>query len=181
MRRIVVAGLVLLLCIAIAQVAFAEIKTHPYKEFFFGDSFHKSPAGVKLNYLELKYDKRGAYEFNFEFSAWKGKVVWDDMLFVCNCPEKGKPQITWKLSSKKKMGKEFCYLDCLHKAYRDRLIIEPPAKPFDGETGQVWYIVRHGGQGYHIVWDLKSNTIEWFKAEDKPVPTDCAPTCPNMK
>ena len=168
MKRFALVSLVLICSMAFTATAFAGARNAGYEEFFFGDSFHKSPAGIHVNYMNLKWDANGVTEFKYQVSAWKGKLVWDDLYFVGS--KDGNPVIVFKLSDKQKMGKEFCYLDCKTKSYLDTMFVAPAAGPFDGETGQVWFVFSHGGQVYHIVWDIKSNQRAWHKAEDKPAP-----------
>lgn len=169
MKKIIITSLLVVFCLSLALPAVADYREHPYKEFFFGDSFHKSPSAVKLNFLKVQWNDQGVSELKFKISAWKGRVVWQDLYFV---GQKGDQQvIAYKLSDKMKMGQEICLLDCPYKTYLDTMYFVPPVTPFNLETGQIWFVFTHGKQFYHIVWDMKSDEINWFKAEDKPLPT----------
>ncbi len=168
MKRFALTTIVLLCCLAFAGSVFAGGRDHNYKEFYFGDDFHKSAAGIHMNYLDIHWGAEGVKDITFQVSAWKGQVDWMDMYFVGE--KDGKKYIVYKLSSKKQMGKKFCYNDCLHKQYRDTMFFEPPAGPFELKTGEVWWVFRHGALVYHVVWSMKDNSMEWYKAEDKEAP-----------
>lgn len=168
MKRVAITTLVILCCIAMAGAAYADMRKAGDKALYFGESFHKSPVGIKLTYLDLRWNEQGVTQLKYEISAWKGKIVWEDLYFVGT--KDGKQAIVYKLSDKQKMGKEFCYLECLYKAYLDTMFVAPAVGPFDGETGEVWFVFRHGGQFYHVVWEIKTNKIAWYKLQDKPAP-----------
>lgn len=168
MKRFALLLIVAFCLLALAATAFAEGRNHKFKEFYFGDSYHKSPAGVGISYVKAKWTANGMSEMNFEISAFKGKVAWDDMYLVDEVD--GKQVITYKLSDKRKMGKVMCYIECVNKKFVEKLFFEPNAGPFTMEKGQVWYVFSHGGWKYHVIWEMAGNTMAWYKAADKPVP-----------
>jgi len=178
MKRFALAVLVVLIGVAVASSAFAGAREREFKELYFGDSFHKSPAGIKLTDLQVYWNEQGVTQFRFELSAWKGKIVWDDVYFVGK--KDGNPVLAYKLSDKQKLGLEFCVLDCPFKRYYDTLYITTPVGPFDGETGEVWFMFHFGGQVYEVIWSLKTNEVNWYKAQDKPAPNapPAAPPAP---
>lgn len=168
MKRFAIATLTILCCVAISGVAMAGMRSHDYEHVSFGDTFHKDPAGINLNYMKIRWDKNGVTELRFEFSVWKGKPVWNDTYIVGK--KDGKEVILYKLSSKKKLDKEFCFTECLHKKVDENHFFTTPIGPFDIESGQVWWVISYGADKAHVIWDIKSNRISWYKASQRKAP-----------
>ena len=105
MKRYASALMVIIALVAFSATVFAAGRIHKTKEFYFGDDYHKSPAGVRLSYLDLKWDDTGVSRFIFTIAAFRKKVIWEDMYFVSTV--KGKTGIVYKLSDHQKMGKSF--------------------------------------------------------------------------
>jgi hypothetical protein len=168
MKRYALTTIVFLCCLAFAASAFAAGRDHNYKEFFFGEDYHKSPGGIHMNYMAIHWNDQGVQDISFHISSWKGQIDWMDMYFIGE--KDGKKYVIYKLSDKKQMGQKFCYTGCPEKSYRDTMYFEPPVGPFDLKTGEVWWVYRHGANIFHVVWSMKDNSMEWYKAEDKEAP-----------
>lgn len=168
MKRFAIVAIIFLWCFAFSGAAIAKMRSHDYEHISFGDTHHKDPAGINLNYMKIRWNAKGVSQLEFTLSVWKGKPIWNDTYIVGK--KDGKEVILYKLSDKQKMDKEFCYIECLHKKAEESHYFTTPVGPFDIESGQVWWVFSYGPEKAHVIWDLKSNRVSWYKASQRKAP-----------
>lgn len=168
MRRFVITIFIIACVVAFAGTTFAEKRDAKAKQIYFGESYHKSPAGISLTEMSISWDETGVTKFKYILTAYKGKTTWEDVYFVSTSNEK--TGIVYRMSDNRKMKQEFCYLECLHKREDNTIYYTPHAGPFDIESGQVWFVFSFGNEKVYVIWEMKTNKLDWYKASDKQAP-----------
>jgi hypothetical protein len=145
---------------ALATYALAGMKEHDSTKLPFGASYHKSPAGMSLNYLRAEWNADGLTHLQYQVAAFKGHVTLNDMLIVTG------GQTIYKRSDHKKLGMDFSYTDLTQaKGFFDNIYFPTPIKPFDEATSEIMWLVSYMENGQKkdvvVVWTLKGNTIDW--------------------
>jgi len=176
MRKSVVTLLfVALLVVAVATV-WADNREKKNIEMYFGASFHKSPAGVHLNYLQAKWDENGLNYVQYQITPWKGITTYKDMYVV------NKGQVLYKLSKDRQLNVQMSYQLTAQKNYLDHVYLNPTIKPFDYENSEIWWIVGFKNEGKEelvaVIWHMKDNKLEWKPFKEQPPQPPAQPTPP---
>jgi len=168
MKRFFVVIFIIALVVSFAGSAIAAGRIAAFKKLYFGDSFHKSPAGIQLCEMSISWDEAGVTKLKYILSAFKGKTTFVDLYFISTY--KDKTGIVYKMSDHRKMGQTFCNLECVDKRENNTLLLTPSAGPFDLDSGQVWFEFKFDDQTVYVIWEMKTNKLDWYKAGDKQVP-----------
>ncbi|HPQ70953.1 MAG TPA: hypothetical protein PKW95_17640 [bacterium] len=163
MRKHLAFALVAIMVITVAITVYAETREHEYIEVNFGGDHHKS-IGVHLNHLRATWDENGLNFISYFMTPWKGKIVYKDMLVISG------DKLVYQLSKHRQLNVELHYQLTAKKTYTDKVYLTTPAKPFDYENGQIWWIIGYeeGGEAQQVavVWKMKDNSITWSPYKD---------------